>query len=292
MPDESSVAKGAASRPWVILGCGRLGRALAITAESLGVEICASWNRRESTAREVGRELSTGENLYGELPGALAEVELEGAVVWVTVVDDAVRDVACRVADAVSEAHLVLHACGSLGASVLREAGVEAPVGSLHPLLAVTDPAAAADRFGECAWTVEGGDEASAFASWFTGALGAELVELKQGTRPLYHASAATAANLVVALFDAALEMATLAGLQRDQARRMLLPLLQSSVDNLREQSTAEALSGPAARGDDGTIERHRRALADAAGPLGDIYDALTSRALELGADSSEHDPE
>ena len=270
-------------RPWVIVGCGRLGRTIGLAAEANGIELRATWNRTEQTAEQTVELLSPGRAVHGPLPEAIEELDLSRCVVWVSVVDDVIAEISGKLAPSVKAADLVLHACGSLDARVLLESGIEAPVGSLHPLLAITDPEQAIERLGECVWTVEGGSEAVDFAGAFTTAIGARLLEVESGSRALYHASAATAANLFVALFDVALEMAERAGVGREDARDMLLPLVESSVANLKNQSTAEALSGPSARGDLGTIERHREALRATGADLDSIYEVLTRRALKLG---------
>lgn len=278
----------ALAKPWIIVGCGHLGTALGLAAEAAGIEVRATWNRTEATADRTAEFMPDVDRRQGPIEDAFGAADVDGAVVWLTVVDDAVVDVAGVLADRLDEAHLVVHACGSLDSSVLAEAGIETRVGSLHPLLAVTDPDVGAERLGNCVWTVEGGGGAREFARAWTDRIGAELLAVEAGTRALYHASAATAANLVVALFDAALAMAEAAGIDREDARAMLLPLIASSVDNLADQSTDGALSGPAARGDEGTIERHREALAEADEELAEIYDVLTERARKLGEQKNE----
>lgn len=282
MSDPTDRAGGLSRRPWVILGCGRLGRLLGLLAGRLDIPVRATWNRSRAAARESDELLHPERALWGELPEVSGSVDLDGAVVWLTVVDDAIEAMAGEVGPDIPAGSLFLHGCGSLDASVLRVDGLGASVGSLHPLLAITDPERAAERAGEVVWTVEGEAPAVDFGRALTGALGAECIELQEGTRALYHASAATAANLVVALVDAAVEMAEQTGLSRRQARDMLLPLVASSVDNLRESSTSQALSGPAARGDEGTIRRHREALAEESPELLELYDVLTARARTL----------
>lgn len=272
-------------RPWWIVGAGRLGRAVGCAARRIGVDVTGVWNRTEGRARE-SRELVGAERAVWESPvDALGEGEVGGCVVWLTVVDDAVGEMAERVARSVDEAALVLHASGSLGADVLREAGIDAPVGTIHPLLAVSDPESAVGRFGDVAWTVEGDREAQEFAAEFLGEFGVEPVELPQGTRAVYHAGAVTAANFAVALFDAALTMLEAADIEREAASAMLLPLLRSSVENLESQEVEEALTGPAARGDHSTVERHREALQELDDPaLAELYGVLAERVEAIAA--------
>lgn len=269
-------------RSWVVIGAGRLGRALCVTAETLGISVRATWNRSRERARETARLVDPESATWGALPEAVDSVDWGETVVWLTVVDDVVESVASSLAGVAVDANVALHTSGSLGMEVFEGADWEAEVGSLHPLLAVTDPRAAAGRFGDVVWSVEGGEGVTAFARSFTAALGAKLVELPAGSRPLYHASAVAASNLVVALVDVALEMAQGTGLSRTEAREMLLPLVVSSVQNLEEESTPEALSGPVARGDERTVVRHLDALAGEADDLEAIYRVLTERARTL----------
>lgn len=267
--------------PWVIVGCGRLGRALAVAGRSRGVDLRATWNRTPDRAEATARLVEPDVAASGELPEALAECDFSRAVVWLTVVDDAVEPVARSLAGKLGGARVVLHSAGALESSLLRDAGIEPPVGTLHPLLAITDPESAAGSFGDVAWSIEGDEAAVEFGRRFTDAFGARRIELEEGSRALYHASASTAANLLVALADTAMDMAVESGLSRDDAREVLLPLMESSIDNLRSDPTSGALSGPAARGDESTIERHLEAL-ETHPELRSIYERLTERAREL----------
>lgn len=279
---QSENGGGKLQRPWIVVGCGRLGRALGYAARRLDVSLRATWNRTEERADETDRLLHPERAASGDLRRALPEEAVRGSIVWLTVVDDALEEVAGELAESLEEAHAVLHAAGALESSLLRSAGISAPVGSLHPLLAVADPEEAAEKFGDVAWSVEGDAAAVEFAQRFAEVVGARLVELPAGGRPLYHASAATAANLLVALADVAFEMAERSGLEREEAREMLLPLMRSSVENLESEPVEGALSGPVARGDERTIERHLEALEETP-ELQRLYRQLTARARNFG---------
>jgi predicted short-subunit dehydrogenase-like oxidoreductase (DUF2520 family) len=77
----------------------------------------------------------------------------------------------------------------------------------------------------------------------------------------LYHAAAVFAANYPVTLLAEAIALAAEAGLDAETARRGLTTLLAGAVNNLRDLAPADAITGPASRGDEGTIERHLEAL-------------------------------
>lgn len=267
--------------PWVIVGAGRVGRALALLAEVHGATISATWNRSEDAARTTSALLGAPSCArFGELD-VLRDVLAGPALVWITVSDDALEDVAREVADWISEDSIVLHTCGSISSEVLSQQGIRAHVGSLHPLLAIADPHEALDAMGRCTWTAEGDDLAVETAQRVLSPLGVEAMAIKPSAKALYHASAVTSAGLLVSLMDAAFAMASEAGLSAQQARQMLLPLARSCIDNLEKMSSAEALTGPVARGDEATLARHRKSLRSHPDLL-EVYEVLTRRGVAM----------
>jgi predicted short-subunit dehydrogenase-like oxidoreductase (DUF2520 family) len=120
--------------------------------------------------------------------------------------------------------------------------------------------------------------------------------EVPEEQRAAYHAAASIASNFPVALEESAAELLERAGVA--DARELLAPLVLRTAANWAERGP-EALTGPVARGDRETIERHRAALAELAPELLPMYEALAERAataapkrvaprLRLGAPSHE----
>jgi predicted short-subunit dehydrogenase-like oxidoreductase (DUF2520 family) len=110
--------------------------------------------------------------------------------------------------------------------------------------------------------------------------------------KALYHAAAVTASGHVVALFDIATEMLTRCGLGEREARAILMPLVESTLVNLKEQEPASALTGTFARADVETVRRHldaihKETMKDALA----AYTLLGKRSLKLakqrGADAA-----
>ncbi|MFW5966924.1 MAG: Rossmann-like and DUF2520 domain-containing protein [Persicimonas sp.] len=269
---------------WAIVGAGRVGRTLGLLADRLGVSSVTTWNRSSFGEKKTRELVAVDASFASPLEDCAPALVADADVVWITAVDEAIEDVARTLAEHVRDDQIALHTSGSLASTVLAEAGIEAAVGSLHPLQAITAPERAVERLGEVAWTLEGDPRALDFGRALLAEIGVEPVVIDPENKALYHASAVTAANLLVALMDAAFAIAEAAGIPRDEARAMLLPLAESCLENLEADSTADALSGPAARGDRATIERHLEALAELEDEqLVQIYQALTRRAEELG---------
>jgi predicted short-subunit dehydrogenase-like oxidoreductase (DUF2520 family) len=94
------------------------------------------------------------------------------------------------------------------------------------------------------------------------------------GDRAAYHAAACVASNHLVALLGSAERIAATAGVPL----AAYLDLVRATVENVAELGPEAALTGPAARGDWATIERHRAVLPPRER---DAYEALLALIAE-----------
>lgn len=253
-----------------------MGATIAQLAPRLGVELRAVWSR---SGCPKGLPKTT------ELDGGIESTfeHLGGSIVWITVADEAIPEIAAAIANRLRPADIVVHCSGLLDSRVLQTAGIHGPVASIHPLLSIADPRNAINRLSGCAWTVEGDFPAVAFAKWMLGKIGVDPFEIEPEDKVLYHASAVTAAGLLDALMDVAFSFADASGFSQEQSRTLLLPLARSILENLETRNTASSLTGPVARGDEDVIARHITAIAE----MGDesalaVYKVLTDRARLL----------
>ncbi len=107
--------------------------------------------------------------------------------------------------------------------------------------------------------------------------------EVAEESRAAYHAAAAIASNFLVALEESAGELLARAGVA--EPREILAPLVLRSAANWAERGEA-ALTGPIARGDEETIERHRDAIETLAPELLALYDVLAERTAAIAGGS------
>ena len=122
---------------------------------------------------------------------------------------------------------------------------------SVHPLQTLTLARGAEQLDGAwCAVTTETPD-AHARALWLAETLGLRPFALADDKRALYHAGAAVASNFLVTLHRAATTLFE----QAAAPPEALVPLMQRTIENGFE------LTGPIARGDRETVERHLAAL-------------------------------
>lgn len=194
-------------------------------------------------------------------------VAAEGVDLLVIATPDAsVGEVASLVEPVAST--VVVHISGSLGLDVLSPHPRRA---SVHPLVPLPDPDVGATLLRGAVMAVAG----DPIARQVVGALGGRPVEVPDEHRAAYHAAACIASNHLVALLGQVERVAAPAGVPLDA----FLGLAATTLDNVARLGPAAALTGPAARGDDATLERHRSALAPSERPA---YDALAAEARRL----------
>jgi predicted short-subunit dehydrogenase-like oxidoreductase (DUF2520 family) len=277
-------------RSAVIVGAGRLGTALARALGGCGYEVLALVSRTAAHARRAARRAGVGALALGA--GGLERLPAAG-LLFITTPDDLIEETAGRLASLPAlQARVVLHASGALSSEVLapvRARGLA--VGSMHPLVSVSDPAKGAESLRRAFYCVEGDAAATRAARRAVRDLGGETFTIDPGDKALYHAAAVLAAGHVVALFDVAADTLKRCGLPEPRARKILLPLLRSVADNLAHHTPARALTGSFARADAETVRSHLRALAE----LKDsdalaVYRLLGEHSLKL-AESAGADP-
>jgi predicted short-subunit dehydrogenase-like oxidoreductase (DUF2520 family) len=175
-------------------------------------------------------------------------------------------------------APLVGHTSGATPLSALAHAGVESF--GIHPLQTVAHPGVSFEGAG--AAVAGSTPEALAFASELAERLGMTPFEIDDGGRAAYHAAASVASNFLVTLQAAAETIAGGAGLEPEQARALLAPLVRRTVENIAELGPEAALTGPVARGDDATVATQRAAVEEAAPELVELFDELVRLTREL----------
>jgi predicted short-subunit dehydrogenase-like oxidoreductase (DUF2520 family) len=144
----------------------------------------------------------------------------------------------------------------------------------LHPLMTVTH--VGADFAGAGAAAAGTTDRARDLATRLAQQLGMRPFALAEHDRAAYHAGASMASNFLVTLEEAAQRVS---GIERE----LLLPLVRATVDRWAAEGAA-SLTGPIARGDEGTVIRHREAIADRAPDLLELYDVLADATRAVAA--------
>ncbi|WP_460798172.1 DUF2520 domain-containing protein [Microbacterium sp. GXF0217] len=233
----------AAASTVAVIGAGRLGRVLAAALADAGYDVHGP----------LGRD----------------DVHPATDIALLSVTDAAIPDAA---ATARAQACVIGHVSGATGLDDVDF--------SIHPLQTFTGTETPAVFRGIGAAVDGRTSDAREIAEQLARALGATPFRVQDADRPAYHAASALASNLILPVLDAAEQVALSAGVH--DARALLAPLVRRAVDNWVERGASEALTGPIARGDESTVERHRAAI-DAATPQFDaLFNELVAAARAL----------
>ncbi|MGC2208979.1 MAG: DUF2520 domain-containing protein [Candidatus Korobacteraceae bacterium] len=258
------------------VGAGALAGAMArllqahgyAIGEIIGRDEAASKRKARTLAREVGAEATT-----------LAKARLDCDLLWLAVPDGAIESVAGDVAKAQAHGpHVVLHASGALSSDVLAAmaaCGVE--TGSAHPMMTFV---AGEPPSLEGVWfAVEGTPKAVQAARALARTLGARSFVIEPQSKALYHAFGAMLSPMLATELEAAERIGLRAGIDAKQVRRIMEPIVLRTVRNVLRAGAGKSFSGPLARGDVRTVERHLESL-DGMAEAG-VYRALMEYATE-----------
>jgi predicted short-subunit dehydrogenase-like oxidoreductase (DUF2520 family) len=258
--DSATQSRAAAPLPPIaIVGAGRVGTAIYRAAVAAGLEV----------------ELATRDD--AEAKAARAEIAL------LCVPDAAIAEACAAIPGPPSGPCLVGHTSGATGVEALASARARgAEVFSMHPLQTIPDGDA---ELAGAPCAIAASDPAAAgVAGRLAAALGMRPFDLPESSRGAYHAAAAIASNFLVTLEESAVEVLRRAGI--DEPRALLGPLVLGSAVNWSERGR-NALTGPIARGDEATIERHLDALETLYPELLDAYRALAERTRALASEEA-----
>ncbi|HJQ23506.1 MAG TPA: Rossmann-like and DUF2520 domain-containing protein [Blastocatellia bacterium] len=263
-----------------IIGAGRVGQTLARLGQAAGYHItdvvCRSRRKASSAVRFIG----------AGTPQVASGARLQAAnLIFIATPDDRVDEAARLIADnarAVGRT-VVLHTSGALSSAALN--GLRAShiaVGSCHPLQSFESPRQALGVIRQSYFCVEGDGRAVRAARAFVRRIGARAFEISSAMKPLYHAAAVMASGGLTALLSASLEALQHCGLSEAEARRVLLPLSEATLANVRTVGPRRALTGPVRRGDVGTVRQNLNALAALDAQWQAIYRLLAAQSLRL----------
>ena len=258
-----------------IIGAGKVGSALARLWHEAGCDVCAVYSPKREHAE--GLALS----VRAEVANFAVEVVQKADITLLTVPDDVIApsagDIASQLMGDPMENKAIVHTSGSRDRSVLAKlAESGAMTGSLHPAFPFADAEQIAQSLQGVAFAVEAQD--SVLRDWLSdlvSALGGVVIDIPAGGKAQYHAALVIASNYTVTLYAIAENLLIRLGATPQTANAALNPLMQATVENLREQGIPDALTGPLVRADVGTLEAHMNALAHIDSRLLDVYSRL-----------------
>ncbi len=263
-----------------IIGAGPVATAIAGALRQAGVPVLGLWARRPDAARQAGA--AAGVAAFSSAP---PDIMMESDVIILAVRDAAIAEVAAMLVGTglVNRRHVLVHCAGALAAETAFAgvAGKVAGVAVMHPLRAITDGKRVMHELKGSVFGVQGDFEGCVRASRLVAAMGGNELPLERSQMAAYHAAAAIASNLVVALLDTGVATLMASGMNEQDATAALLPLAIGALQNVGSAGVVRGLTGPVQRGDAETVRSHLASVQGISG-VAPIYKVLSQRALAI----------
>lgn len=243
------------------IGAGKCGMSLAAYFKSRGIEISGFSSRSADTGEF--HLLTPGELVKGS------------DIIFVTVTDRAIPKVWEKIKNFDLYGKIICHCSGSMTSDVFTDAPSAA---SVHPMLAFNSRFTDIDAISQAFFTIEGGNEAVKTVAKLLEKTGNRYKVIAGVCKAEYHAAACFASNFVVSVCEKAQQHLMNCGFSRDEAHKSLIPLMQNNMNNIISDGTMGAITGPAARGDMVTINKHLEVM----GTDAELYKLLTKVILNM----------
>jgi predicted short-subunit dehydrogenase-like oxidoreductase (DUF2520 family) len=202
-------------------------------------------------------------------------------LIFITTPDDAIASVVSEVQW--QRGQSVVHCSGALSTDILEPAKkLGARVGSFHPLQTFAGIKQAIENIPGSTLALEAEEPLLGILKDMAIALDGHWIELKASDKVAYHAAAVIACNYLVTLVKLATDLWQGFDIPQSQATQALLPLIRGTIHNIDTIGIPQCLTGPIARGDIETVQKHLDALERVAPALLAIYQELGLQTIPI----------
>ncbi len=264
-----------------IIGAGRLGTTLAAAINKKkisGIELVA-------ISSKTGDALIRAQDIIGTVKNNLIfttdnnKCAAEADCIFICTPDDIIENVCKSIVQSNPgdiKAKLFIHFSGAKTLKVLSSASeAGAHTASIHPIKSF---ASINDSIETLPGTIYGvtypvkpHSESRKFIDYFVLSMGGTIIEVEDEKKSLYHAAACVASNYLVALVNYAVSIHEGIGIKKEDSLRALSGLIEGTIANIKKLGPQQALTGPIARGDTGTVEEHLANFSKYLGPDRDL---------------------
>ena len=259
-----------------IIGAGTVGTALAVRLSRKGYPVVAVHSRTRTSAQRLAEAVG-GAQVFDDSQGVADAADL----VFITTPDGAIASVVSQTKWHPGQS--TVHCSGADSTLVLEPAKkMGAQVGGFHPLQTFASLKQAIDNIPGSTFAIEAEEPLLSTLKQMATALDCNWIRLEADDKAAYHASAVIACNYLVTLVKLAADLWRAFGIPPEQATKALLPLLKGTINNIETLGIPKCLTGPIARGDIGTINKHLNTLRETAPELVSTYCELGLKTIPI----------
>lgn len=258
------------------IGAGTTGNALAIRLRRAGYPVVAAFSRTRKSA----------EKLASSVAGCRAmddgqKVADAADLVFITTPDDAIAPVAGGIRW--RREQFVVHCSGAASTDILEAAKKQgASTGVFHPLQTFADCKNAVHNIPGSTFAIEAEEPLLENLKRMAEVIGGRWIFISAGNKVAYHIAAVIASNYLVTIAKLATDLWQSFGVSREEAVRSLLPLMRGTLHNIETIGLPKCLTGPIARGDIGTVQKHLAMLQQVTPDLIPVYKEMGRQTIPV----------
>lgn len=271
-----------------IIGCGNVAKTMAfLWHQSNSVEIVDVINRSQASANQSVEFIGAGK--------ARSSIDtLQPADIFVIACNDDQIESCLNellIQNIIQTNNIVFHFSGAKSAKVLDKAKAHgAQCASLHPVKSFANPAMAITTFKNTYCGIEGDKVACGILEKLIHSIGGSCFNVDSDKKLIYHAASVFACNYMTALQELSIQAFEHSGIDREIAMKILEPIVKETAENIFKLGTANALTGPIARGDQQLVEKQLAAITKWNTDASHIYQLLGKVSVELSDEKGTSD--
>jgi predicted short-subunit dehydrogenase-like oxidoreductase (DUF2520 family) len=266
------------------IGAGTTGTALAARLDQQGYAIKAVCSRTLSSAQRLANRVENCQ-VFETAQQVTDNVQL----VFITTPDDVISFIASSVKWRPNQ--YIVHCSGAHSTDILEPAiALGAKTGGFHPLQTFADIEQAFNNLPGSTFAIEAEGTLLTILKEMAISLKGEMVILKAEDKAVYHAAAVFASNYLVTLVKMATDLWGDFGVSRQQSIKALLPLMRGTLQNIQNVGLPDCLTGPIARGDLGTINKHLSTLQKENPDIASVYKMLGMATVPIALEKGKID--
>lgn len=259
-----------------IIGVGRLGTQLAIMLKEADYQISAVIDKDTYKAIKCMNECNAVIS-----SDSLSDIGNDITILFICVQDDNITNIAEELAnnDNLNQDLVIAHTSGLNTSEILQALdNRNVHLCSFHPCYSFTSKDCTLPE--DIYYAVEGDDEGCERLEQVAECLGGNPFRLNKKEKIIYHTACSMASNLLVGLMhivDTLLQES-----MKEKKSDYLWPLVQGTLQNIKNKGVEKALTGPITRGDVQTIEQHLKILKKFDKRVMSVYSYLGGQLLPI----------
>jgi predicted short-subunit dehydrogenase-like oxidoreductase (DUF2520 family) len=260
------------------IGAGKVGTALAVLLSRKGYPVVSVYDQNAAAANNLAIQI-----VGCRVADNADQTAKASHIVFITTPDSIIPTIA--ESTKWHEGQSVIHCSGADSTNILQPAkDAGANVAAFHPLQTFAGAKEAMENMPGSTFAIESEEPLMTKLKTMAEDLEGSWIILDAEDKAAYHAAAVFASNYMVTLVKMASDLWQTFGIKPEQATKALLPLIRGTVHNIETLGIPNCLTGPIARGDTGTIEKHLSTIKKKTPHLYNAYRALGLQTIPIAS--------